>query len=162
MKNVAFITGHWKIQLSPRFHITGGKDETENTDSIRHMLTLGIAPKHPNWAPTLLPDIRCWHICRGELSCGFTPFLPLPIWSLVPMAHILHSIDPSDHPLSAEFADLSGVCGIISVRALQQLLITSALPFLAVAQAVYSKMLSISVRRIPHQRTQMLSRYQTA
>ena len=88
------------------FLSAGGKDETENADSIRHTLTLGTAPKHPNCAPALLPDVQCQHIHREKLSCcakHLTPFLPLPIWSLVPMAHILHPVDPGDLHLSAEF-----------------------------------------------------------
>lgn len=57
----------------------GGKDETENTDSIKHMLTLGTVP---NRAPTLLPDSQRQHIRREELSfCDkhLMFFLSLPI-----------------------------------------------------------------------------------
>lgn len=99
------------------FFSVGGKDETENTDIIRHMLSLGTAPKHPNHAPTLLPDIQHWHTHREETSCSakyLMPFLPLPIWPPVLMEQILHPIDPGDLHLSAEFVEHSGFCGLPS------------------------------------------------
>lgn len=95
------------------FLSAGGKDETENTDSIRCILTLGTVPKHPNCAPALLPQVQCQHTPMEELGCcakSLTPFLPLPIGSLVPMAHILHPVDPSDLCLSAELVEISGFC----------------------------------------------------
>lgn len=153
-KNVAVITGHWKSRLSPRFLICWGQGWDWKHRQHQVYADPGDCAKASKLCTRSASRRSALAHLQGraELLCQASYAFPASP-HMVSGLHGTHSAShrPRWPPLICRICrTFWGLWpAIIFVQTLQQLLITSALLFPAVAQAIHSEMLSISIRRIP-------------